>query len=216
MRQKRWKKTNSSPSGISWLRARTLSIPFEEDEDGKSLSFMKMNANFPYLAGSDLSPQSSSVISRREAKQRAWAKDKRRQWSQQNRRINRSKTQFYGDERGKSLNARSEGIEIKKVFSAAHRPPRAFSMRMAGRSIIEMETRGSIHLNKKFIKNIYLYGAIKRWNWDFVRVWREPNGCNLNIFKLLLPHPRVEDEIGGFGLRWILLVNFCASQLLVR
>lgn len=27
--------------------------------------------------------------------------------------------------------------------------------------IIEMETRGNIHLNKKFIKNIYLYGAIK-------------------------------------------------------
>lgn len=24
-----------------------------------------------------------------------------------------------------------------------------------------METRGNIHLNKKFIKNIYLYGTIK-------------------------------------------------------
>lgn len=44
--------------------------------------------------------------------------------------------------------------------------------------IIEMETRGNIHLNKKFIKNIYLYGAIKdeieifaqkkRRNWDAI------------------------------------------------
>lgn len=54
-----------------------------------------------------------------------------------------------------ALSSSTTGMSSKEI------PFRGGAAKRLKRIIIEMETRGSIHLNKKFIKNIYLYGTIK-------------------------------------------------------
>lgn len=90
---------------------------------------------------------------RRQKKRRMFGEPRKSEMNEQ------SGTRFYGARKGKVIkrnlkSSLAEKEKIKTLFFLSAEKRKNWI-------IIEMETRGNIHLNKKFIKNIYLYGAIK-------------------------------------------------------